>query len=165
VFSVTFRPKASCRFWFASVITLLVGVAYRIQDTLQISEPAFWGTSFIPRAGIPCIVAPVASGATRKDCNLRLAWFSKPGIAVLALTFLLLLPVLLSSAGDAGWNWLSALLYAPVGVGAGSPAIGPPTGQPASLPSLKRGRLDRSWLRCQTCVDERIDRWIDPLPG
>jgi membrane protease YdiL (CAAX protease family) len=88
-----------------------MGVAYTIHDTLQISEPAFSVISFIP--GILSIAALVASGVTRKDFNLRFAWFSKSGIAVLALIFLLLLPTLLSSTGDVGWNWLSALVYAP----------------------------------------------------
>lgn len=88
-----------------------MALVFTIHDTLQIREPFFSIISFLP--GILSLGALSVAGFTRRECNLIIARLSKPGLFVLAGTSLLLLPILLSSSGAAGWNWLAGLVYAP----------------------------------------------------
>lgn len=94
------------------VVTLLMGVFYTWLDTLQPAEPVHSLLAFLP-AGVSLLVLR-ASGVSVSALYLRFARISKPGLIVLCSTTALLLPILGSSTGWTGWDWLPALVYAPV---------------------------------------------------
>lgn len=135
----TTRRSGHLSFGPALAITLVMAVAYTIHDTLQMREPLFSVVSFGP--GVLSICVLLASGFTREECSLTICWFSKSGIAVLALTFLLLFPILLSSTGDVRWNPLGAFVYAPASALAQELFF-----RSALLPALTKGLGGRSQL-------------------
>jgi membrane protease YdiL (CAAX protease family) len=104
-------PRYLIPFVVALFITLIMGIAITVLDVLQPTEPVFSILAFIP--GIISIAVLSASGLSRAELNLRLAWASLPGLVALAATTLLLLPILGSSTGWIGWQWLPGLVYAP----------------------------------------------------
>lgn len=95
----------------ALAIVLVLAVAYTAHDTLQMHEPFFSVVSFAP--GMISLWVLLSSGFTREECGLAARWFSRPGIVVLVLTFLLLLPILLPGTPVVRWDLLSAVVYAP----------------------------------------------------
>jgi membrane protease YdiL (CAAX protease family) len=111
----TIAPPANRRylipFVVALFITLIMGIALTVLDVLQPSEPVLSILAFIP--GIISIAALSASGLSRAELNLRFTWISLPGLLVLAAITVLLLPILGSSTGWTGWQWLPGLVYAP----------------------------------------------------
>lgn len=98
-------------FWAALLLAVLMGAVYTVHDVLQAPEPLFSVLSFLP--GGVSIAGLLLAGFSTGQCNLRWAWPSKAGWLALAGVCVLLLPILLSSSGAAGWSWLSALVYAP----------------------------------------------------
>jgi len=72
-----------------------------------------WLPSGVSEPGALSVGVLLASGLTRAECSLEARWFSKAGAAMLMLIFLLLLPIVLSSTGEVGWDPLPALVYAP----------------------------------------------------
>ncbi len=104
-------PQARFPFGAALVVTLLMGIAITVLDTLQPPEPALSILSFVP--GIASLVALGAAGLTRTECNLRLRRLSLTGAGALAVTTLLMLPILGSSTSFIGWHWVPGLLIAP----------------------------------------------------
>lgn len=115
VHMTTITPSATPRylipFGVALFITLIMGVAITVLDVLQPTEPVLAILAFIP--GIISIAILSAAGLSRAELNLRLARASLPGLVALAATTLLLLPILGSSTGWTGWQWLPGLVYAP----------------------------------------------------
>lgn len=105
------KPHYFLPFIGALAITLAMGVVITIIDVLQPSEPLLSILAFIP--GLISILTLFSSGLGRAELNLRFRWISLPGLSVLAVTTVLLLPILGSSTGFTGWNWLPALVYAP----------------------------------------------------
>lgn len=98
-------------FAVALVITLLMGIATTVLDVRQPAEPILSILAFIP--GLVSIAALSASGLSRADLYLRFARLSRPGLLALAAVTVLMLPILGSSSGWVGWQWLPALVYAP----------------------------------------------------
>ena len=92
-------------------MTLLMAVLYTLIDVLQPPEPRYTLLAFLP--GAISLVALRAAGLSRLELNLRLAPLSKAGLAALAATTLLMLPILGSASSFTGWRWLPALVYAP----------------------------------------------------
>jgi hypothetical protein len=111
----TIAPSANRRyllpFVVALFITLIMGIAITVLDVLQPKEPVFSILTFIP--GIISIAALSASGLGRTELNLRFIWIFLPGLLVLAAITVLLLPILGSSTGWTGWQWLPGLVYVP----------------------------------------------------
>jgi membrane protease YdiL (CAAX protease family) len=95
----------------ALVITLIMGIALTSLDVIQPEEPVLSILAFVP--GIISIAALTASGSNRADLYLRFSWISLYGFVMLAAVTVLLLPILGSSTGWVGWQWLPGLLYAP----------------------------------------------------
>lgn len=95
----------------AVAITLAMGVFYTAFDTLQPPEPGLSLLAFAP-GGIS-LIALAAAGLPRTELNLRLAPISRPGLGALGATSVLLLPILGSSTGWTGWQWVPGLVYAP----------------------------------------------------
>jgi len=98
------------RLGFALSIALVMALAYTVHDGVQIGEPLFSLASFLP--GLLSIGALLAAGVSRDECGLAVRRLSRAGLVVLALTFLLLLPILLSGTATR-WDPLAALIYAP----------------------------------------------------
>jgi membrane protease YdiL (CAAX protease family) len=88
-----------------------MAVLYTVLDVLQLPEPRHSLLAFIP--GAASLAALFAAGLNRDDCNLRLRRLSRPGLITLAVVTVLLLPILASSSGFTGWQWLPALVFAP----------------------------------------------------
>ena len=104
-------PRYLIPFVVALFITLIMGIAITVLDVLQPTEPILFILAFIP--GIISIAALSASGLSRAELNLRFTCISLPGLLVLAAITVLLLPILGSSTGWTGWQWLPGLIYAP----------------------------------------------------
>jgi Type II CAAX prenyl endopeptidase Rce1-like len=92
-------------------VTLSMGVLYTALDMLQPPEPVHSLLAFAP--GTISLIALRGAGLSRAELNVRLAWISLPGLAALAVTTILLLPILGSSTSWVGWRWMPALVYAP----------------------------------------------------
>jgi membrane protease YdiL (CAAX protease family) len=107
----TANPRYPLPFIIALILTLVMGIALTVLDVLQPSEPALSILAFIP--GVISIVVLSAAGLSRVELNLRFKMISRPGLAGLAAVTVLMLPILGSSTGWAGWQWLPALVYAP----------------------------------------------------
>ena len=105
------NPPYLFSFAGALAVTLLMGVGITVLDVFQPAEPVLSILAFIP-GGIS-IAALSASGLSRADLYLLPAKASRSGLVALAATTLLLLPILGSSTGWAGWHWLPGLIYAP----------------------------------------------------
>ncbi len=105
------HPLKKAPFAVSMGIILLMAVAYTILDTLQPHEPTLSILAFIP--GTISILALLSAGFDRHECYLRFARLSRAGALALALTTVLLLPILSSSTAWGGWDWLPALVYAP----------------------------------------------------
>lgn len=103
--------KARLPFIAALVITLLMGLVITVLDVLQPAEPILSILAFLP--GIISLLVLFASGLTRDELRLRFARLSRPGLLALGAVTVLLLPILGSSNGWTGWQWLPALVYAP----------------------------------------------------
>ena len=88
-----------------------MAVLYTLIDVLQPPEPRYTLLAFLP--GAISLVALRAAGLSRLELNLRVAPLSKAGLAALAATTLLMLPILGSASSFTGWRWLPALVYAP----------------------------------------------------
>lgn len=101
-------PRADA---LALAVTLAMAIFYTWLDWMQPAEPAQMILALIP--GLAGIGAWRAAGLTRHDQRLRGAALSGRGAAALAAVTLLMLPILGSSSGFAGWRWLDGLLYAP----------------------------------------------------
>lgn len=95
----------------ALVITLIMGMVITAIDVLQPAEPILSMVAFIP--GIVSVASLLVSGLSFADLNIRFGRISLPGFLTLVATTVLLLPILGSSTGWAGWNWLSGLVFAP----------------------------------------------------
>ncbi len=95
----------------ALAITLTMSVAYTALDTLQLPEPMQSLLAFGP-GGISLLTL-AAAGLSQANLNLRLAPISRSGLAALGATTFLLLPILGSTTGWIGFQWLPALVYAP----------------------------------------------------
>ncbi|CAG0957164.1 hypothetical protein ANAEL_00410 [Anaerolineales bacterium] len=95
----------------ALVATLIMGMVITAIDVLQPAEPILSMVAFIP--GIVSVASLLASGLSFADLNIRFGRSSLPGFLALVATTALLLPILGSSTGWAGWNWLSGLVFAP----------------------------------------------------
>ncbi|WP_374689800.1 type II CAAX prenyl endopeptidase Rce1 family protein [Promineifilum sp.] len=95
----------------ALAVTLLMAATYTALDVFQPVEPALSLLAFIP--GGVSLLALAAAGLSRADLKLRFAPLSGRGAMALAAATLLLLPILGSNNGWAGWQWLPALVYAP----------------------------------------------------
>ena len=95
----------------ALAVTLAMGIVITVLDVLQPAEPLLSMLAFIP--GLLSIVALFASGVSLANLHLRFGRISLAGLLVLAATTVLLLPILGSSTGWSGWNWLSGLVLAP----------------------------------------------------
>ncbi|MDD5469131.1 MAG: hypothetical protein PHS96_15185 [Anaerolineales bacterium] len=122
----------------ALAVVLLMALAYTAHDTLQIGEPLFSLISFVP--GAISVWVLLAAGFSLEACNLAARWFSRRGIAVLGLAFLLLLPVLLSGRLLPGWDPLATFVYAPASGVAQELYF-----RSALLPALKKGLGGRLW--------------------
>jgi hypothetical protein len=99
--------------WFSLIFILLMGAGYTVLDLLQPSEPLLTIFSFVPGAA-----SFVALSATRhpqgtRSSYIRLRKLSIRGGVALGAATVLLLPILGSSSGFAGWRWIPALVYAP----------------------------------------------------
>lgn len=105
------KPRYFLPFGSALAITLTMGVLITVVDVLQPSEPLLSILAFIP--GLISIAALSASGLSLDKRYLTLRWISAPGLLALAITTILLLPILGSSTEWCGWKWLPALVYAP----------------------------------------------------
>ena len=110
-----FQPSAASRpalpFIAALLITLVMGVGMTALDVWQPAEPRLSILAFLP--GLVSIAVLLASGSSRSDLYLRFGKLSRPGLIALAVTTILLLPILGSNTGWGGWKWLPALVYAP----------------------------------------------------
>ncbi|MGB8983848.1 MAG: CPBP family glutamic-type intramembrane protease [Anaerolineales bacterium] len=93
------------------VVTLLMGVLFTVLDVLQPAEWLFSLLAFIP--GAISIVTLRAAGLSWDQLYLRPGRISRVGLGILAVTTLLLLPILGGSTSWQGWHWLPALVYAP----------------------------------------------------
>lgn len=109
--SLKAMPQNRVPFTAALIVTLAMGVAYTVLDTLQPPEPILSILAFIP--GAISLITLFATGLSRVDANLRLARLSWPGAGVLAAVTIFMLPILGSSTSWIGWHWLPALVYAP----------------------------------------------------
>ncbi len=111
----TDQPSAASRpalpFIAALLITLVMGVGMTALDVWQPAEPRLSILAFLP--GLVSIAVLLASGSSRSDLYLRFGKLSRPGLIALAVTTILLLPILGSTTGWGGWKWLPALVYAP----------------------------------------------------
>jgi hypothetical protein len=105
------KPQHLFPFEVALVITLVMGMVITAIDVLQPAEPFLSILAFLP--GVISITALLASGSSLADLNIRFRRILLPGLLALAATTILLLPILGSSIGWAGWNWLSGLVFAP----------------------------------------------------
>jgi membrane protease YdiL (CAAX protease family) len=105
------REPAHIPFWAALAVTLAMAAVYTALDVLSLPEPLFALLAFIP--GTTSLGALALAGLTRPGLNLRLARISGVGLAALAATTILLLPILGSSTTWLGWRWVPALVYAP----------------------------------------------------
>ncbi len=112
---ITLVPSKSSQaripFNTALAVTLAMAAVYTALDMLQLPESVFALLAFIP--GAISLIALTTAGLSRAELNLRLAWISLPGLAALAATSILLLPILGSSTVWLGWRWVAALVYAP----------------------------------------------------
>jgi hypothetical protein len=104
-------PHLRLVFFLSLLITLLMGILYTALDVLQPPDPYRSLFAFIP--GTTSLLVLRAAGSSRSDLNFRMRWISIPGIGALAATTFLLLPILGSSTSWVGFNWISALVYAP----------------------------------------------------
>jgi hypothetical protein len=93
------------------VVTLLMGVLFTVLDVLQPPEWLFSLLAFLP--GAISIAILRAAGLSRDKLYLRPGRISRVGLGILAVTTLLLLPILGGSTSWQGWHWLPALVYAP----------------------------------------------------
>jgi hypothetical protein len=107
----TTAVQSRISFPVALVITFVMAVAYTALDAWQPVEPLLSLLAFIP--GGASLLALSAAGITPGQLNLRLARISSSGLVALGAVTLLLLPILGSSTGWTGWQWLPALVYAP----------------------------------------------------
>jgi membrane protease YdiL (CAAX protease family) len=98
-------------FPLAISVTVAMALAYTAIDVMQFPEPAQSLLALLPAA--ISLAALGAAGFTREELNLKFAGLSRPGALALAGTTMLLLPILGSSTGWTGWQWLPALVYAP----------------------------------------------------
>jgi membrane protease YdiL (CAAX protease family) len=96
-------------------LVLLLWLAYTTFQTLSVLELVSEDLSallgFVP--GTLGVFGLLAAGLSRQDCFLKFEPPSRPGIAVLAATFLLALAAVVPVGQWQGWNWTAALLYAP----------------------------------------------------
>lgn len=93
------------------VVTLLMGVLFTVLDVLQPAEWLFSLLAFLP--GAISIATLRAAGLSRDQLYLQPGRISRVGLGLLAVTTLLLLPILGGSTSWQGWHWLPALVYAP----------------------------------------------------
>ncbi|MGE5262803.1 MAG: CPBP family intramembrane glutamic endopeptidase [Acidobacteriota bacterium] len=105
----TARPLIPFR--AAIIVTVAMAVVYTALDVLQPPELMQSLLAFIP--GGLSLLALGGAGLSRTDLNLRFATISRPGLAVLGATTLLLLPILAPNTGWIGWQWIPALVIAP----------------------------------------------------
>ncbi len=100
------------RLQFRSAVGIIIPLwlAYTVLNTLYPSDAIAAVLGFIP--GVLGIGSLFAAGLTSKECYLRVAPISRVGLALLAvLSFIE--PLILLSGHWTGWNWISALVYAP----------------------------------------------------
>lgn len=95
----------------ALAVTLAMGIGITVLDVWQPAEPLLSILAFLP--GLLSIAALLASGLSLANLYLRFGWISLAGLLGLAATTVLLLPILGSSTGWTGWNWLLGLVLAP----------------------------------------------------
>ncbi len=90
--------------------TIVLWLAYVVVYTWHPGDALAAVLEFLP--GILGVGLFIAAGFRPEDCYLRLAPISRTGLAMLAAFFLFLIPILLTGQWS-GWNWASALVYAP----------------------------------------------------
>ena len=90
------QPSAARRpalpFTAALLITLGMGVGMTALDVWQPAEPRLSILAFLP--GLVSIAVLLASGSSQSDLYLRFGKLSRPGLIALAVTTILLLPIL-----------------------------------------------------------------------
>ena len=92
------------------VIIILLWAAYTVVYTFYPAHALSPIIELTP--GILGVVILIAAGFTPEKCYLRLASISRQGLFILASFFIVLIPILITGRW-VGWNWISALIYAP----------------------------------------------------
>jgi membrane protease YdiL (CAAX protease family) len=100
------------KFWVALAAVLLLDAAYTVLNTIAPGGPLAHLLAFVP--GLLAIVTLGMAGLTTRQCYLHRASLSRQGLIVLAVMFLLLIPILFSGQW-LGWDGPATLLYAPAG--------------------------------------------------
>jgi membrane protease YdiL (CAAX protease family) len=90
---------------------LVLGAGYIALDVWQPAEPLLSILAFVP--GLLGVAALTLAGFSREELRLQFRPLSRAGATALAVTTVLLLPILLSNSGFLGWRWLPALIWAP----------------------------------------------------
>lgn len=94
----------------AAAIVVLLWLAYTVIYTLHPTDELAAALEFIP--GILGLGTLALAGFSRDECFLRAAPISRTGLALLGVFFIFLTPILLTGEWS-GWNWKSALVFAP----------------------------------------------------
>ncbi len=106
------KAKLSSRAVLA--LLLLMWLVYTGLFVLYLPEPYASMVGFIP--GLVGVGALLAAGFSTKAYYLDLSALSSKGLMVLLLLFVPMIPVVLAGfqqAGWGGWDWVTALVYAP----------------------------------------------------
>jgi len=100
----------------AIALVLAIWLVYTAMQTISVlgilddAEYALLG--FIP--GIAGVAVLVSAGLSPQDCHLRLRRPSTAGIAILVVILVFALSAVLPFGQFQGWNWMAALVLAPV---------------------------------------------------
>jgi membrane protease YdiL (CAAX protease family) len=90
---------------------LLLWLVYTILYTLHPSDALAAFLEFVP--GVLSIAVLLVAGFQRQECYLRFAKISRTGLALLVASFPFI-PLILMTGHWTGWNWMAALLFAPM---------------------------------------------------